>query len=208
MKALILIDLQNDFMPNGALAVPNGHDCIKAANAMQSFFKVIIATQDWHPPEHLSFAANNPKKKPGDTIELLGLKQTLWPTHCVQNTPGASLVKELDQTRIRHVVTKGEEKTIDSYSAFFDNARHHQTGLHDYLVQQAIDEIYLLGVATEYCVKFSALDALTLGIKTNVIIDGCRGIGLSQRDIPDAITEMKDKGVRLVNMIDVANGLM
>jgi nicotinamidase/pyrazinamidase len=205
VKALLLIDLQNDFMPGGALPVPDGFDCIEAANVAQKFFKVVIASKDWHPEQHLSFADNHVGKKPGDIIELDGLTQTLWPKHCVQHTFGAALVKGLDQSQIQHVVTKGEDIRVDSYSTFFDNAHRHQTGLGHYLNQRSIDEIFILGVATEYCVKWSALDAVALGLKTHVIIDGCRGIGLHKDDISHAIAEMQDKGIRLIKLADLAN---
>lgn len=205
MKALLLIDLQNDFMPGGALAVPDGFHAIKSANFAQQFFKIVIATKDWHPAEHLSFAVHHAGKNPGDAIDLLGLKQTLWPVHCVQHTFGAALVRDLDQSQIQHVATKGEDVTLDSYSAFFDNAHRHATGLGNYLNQWSIDEVYLLGVATEYCVKYSAMDAIKLGLKANVIIDGCRGIDLRTGDISRATTEMLDHGVRLLNLGDLAN---
>ncbi len=207
MKALLLIDLQNDFMPGGALAVPDGFASVLAANVAQRFFRIVIATKDWHPPTHQSFAAQHTGKAPGDVIDLHGLKQTLWPSHCVQNTFGAAFSKSLDQSQIQHVVTKGQDLTVDSYSAFFDNAHRHATGLGNYLKLRAIAEVYLLGVATEYCVKYSALDAINLGLKTNVIIDGCRGIGLNDKDITDAELEMHESGVRLVKMADLANEL-
>lgn len=203
MKALLLIDLQNDFMPGGALAVRDGFHCIQAANIAQKFFKIVIASKDWHPAEHQSFAVHHNGKSPGDVIELSGLKQTLWPVHCVQNTHGAALVKDLDQSQIQHVAAKGEDINLDSYSAFFDNAHRHETGLGHYLNLRGIDEIYLLGLATEYCVKFSAIDAVNLGLKTNVIIDGCRGLGFHHKDIPAATTEMLDHGARLLNLADL-----
>lgn len=207
MKALLLIDLQNDFMPGGALPVHDGFASVEAANFAQKFFRIVIATKDWHPATHLSFACHHPEKKPGDNIELFGLEQTLWPVHCVQNTHGAALFKGLNQSQIQHVVTKGQDSKVDSYSAFFDNAHKHATGLGHYLQRRAIDEIYLLGVATEYCVKYSAIDSINLGLKTNVIVDGCRGIGLNQGDIHNAEIEMQDHGVRLIKMIDLANEL-
>jgi nicotinamidase/pyrazinamidase len=206
VKALLLIDLQNDFMPHGTLPVPDGFAAVEAANMVQKFFRTVIATKDWHPERHLSFAVHHPGMQPGDVIDLHGLKQTLWPMHCVQNTQGAAFSKALNQSQIQHVVTKGQDINVDSYSAFFDNARRHPTGLSSYLKLRAIDEIfYLLGVATEYCVKYSALDALYLGLKTNVIIDGCRGIGLREKDIENAENEMQDAGVRLIKMADLAN---
>lgn len=207
MKALLLIDLQNDFMPKGSLPVSDGYAAVEAANYAQKFFRTVIATKDWHPEKHLSFAVQHEGKQPFDIIELAGLKQTLWPVHCVQNTFGAAFSKGLDQSQIQHVVTKGQDLTVDSYSAFFDNAHRHATGLGNYLKLRAIDELYLLGVATEYCVKYSALDSIHLGLKTNVIIDGCRGIGLHENDIEMAEQEMLDKGIRLVKLADLANVL-
>lgn len=204
MKALILIDLQNDFMPGGALAVPEGLDAIKAANYAQNFFDVVIATKDWHPADHLSFAINHENKTPFEVIDLYGLSQTLWPAHCVQYTLGAEFVSSLNQSHIHYVVTKGETKTLDSYSAFFDNAHRNQTGLCAYLQKRGIDEVYLLGVATEYCVKFSALDAVKLGLQTHVIIDGCRGINLQPNDISHACDEMRDHGVELITLADLS----
>lgn len=192
-------------MPGGALPVPDAYAAIEAANYAQKFFRIVVATKDWHPEKHLSFAEHHENKKPGDIIELYGLQQTLWPAHCVQNTFGAAFTKGLDQSHIQHVVTKGQDITVDSYSAFFDNARRHPTGLGSYLKLRAIDEIYLLGIATEYCVKYSALDAIYLGLKTNVIIDGCRGIGLHPNDIVNAKHEMQEAGVRLVTLADLAN---
>jgi len=203
MKALLLIDLQNDFMPGAPLGVPKGDECIESANLAQQFFNFVVASKDWHPPNHLSFAAEHEGKKPGDVIILNDLKQTLWPVHCVQHTQGAALVKNLNQSKIRHIITKGTDRTLDSYSAFFDNAHRHETGLASYLKLSAIEEIFLLGVATEYCVKYSALDALKLGFKTNVIIDGCRGIGLSSKDIPHALEEMQNQGVNLLTLADL-----
>lgn len=204
MKALLLIDLQNDFMPGGNLPVPDGFASIHAANKALPFFNHVIATQDWHPQEHLSFAKNHPGKYPGENINLYGISQVLWPVHCVQESFGASLVGELDKSKIHHVVRKGFDVTIDSYSAFFDNARRHETGLFSYLQQKSIQEIYLLGVALEYCVKYSALDAISLGIKTNVIVDGCRGIGQTPQDIPEALLEMHKNGVRLLKLEDLS----
>ena len=203
MKALLLIDLQNDFMPGGPLAVPDGLACVQVANQVEKMFNTIIATKDWHPQDHRSFAKSHPGKKPGDRIDLEGLEQTLWPTHCVQHTDGAALVRGLDQSNIQHVVTKGEDVHVDSYSAFFDNAHRRETGLARYLEHKHIDELYLIGLATEYCVKYSALDAIGLGYKTTVIVDGCRGIELNQGDIECALAEMRDQGVHLLTMADL-----
>jgi nicotinamidase/pyrazinamidase len=198
MKALIIVDLQNDFLPGGALPVPRGHEVIPIANELQRRFELVLATQDWHPPDHGSFAANHPGKKPGDRIMLDGIEQILWPVHCVQNTPGAEFAAAFDTSRIAHVFHKGIERKIDSYSTFFDNAHRRQTGLADYLKKRSINDIYLMGLALDYCVKYSALDARQLGLNTHVILDGCRGIELEPGDIERALEEMKRAGAVLL----------
>jgi nicotinamidase/pyrazinamidase len=191
---LILVDLQNDFLPGGALAVPHGDEVIPIANKVQQRFELVVATQDWHPSDHGSFAANHPGKKPGDRIMLDGIEQILWPVHCVQNTHGAEFAAEFDTSRIAHIFHKGTERLIDSYSTFFDNAHRRHTGLAHYLEKRGIKDIYLMGLALDYCVKYSALDARHLGLNTYVIIDGCRGIELEPGDIDRAIDEMKEAG--------------
>jgi nicotinamidase/pyrazinamidase len=203
MKALLLVDLQNDFMPGGPLAVPNAFACIAAANQAQKFFASVIASRDWHPNHHMSFVTEHKGKKVGDLVEVDGLMQTLWPSHCVKHTSGAAFVKGLDQKRIRFVVSKGEDPLIDSYSAFFDNAHRRETGLRSYLELSGIDELFVLGVATDYCVKFTALDAASLGIKTHVIIDACRGIGLNNNDITNAIEEMRKSNINIILLADL-----
>lgn len=198
MNALIIVDLQNDFLPGGALAVPHGHEVIPLANELQRHFEVVLATQDWHPPDHGSFAANHKGKKPGDRVILDGIEQILWPVHCVQNTHGAEFAPTFDTSRIVHVFHKGIERNIDSYSTFFDNAHRRHTGLADYLKGRSIKDIYLMGLALDYCVKYSALDARQLGLNTHVILDGCRGIELEQGDIDRALNEMKRAGAVLL----------
>lgn len=195
--ALILIDLQNDFMPDGALPVPNGNEVIPIANFIQTNFDLIIATKDWHPLNHGSFATNHKNQKPGDIIELAGLKQILWPIHCVQNTIGAEFVTSLDTTHITKIFHKGTDPAIDSYSAFFDNAHRRDTGLGQYLQEKGVKEIYLMGVATDYCVKYSVLDACELGFNVNVIEDGCRGINLHPDDSKQAFAEMRAAGAKI-----------
>ena len=145
MKALIIVDLQNDFLPGGALPVPRGDEVIPLANELQNRFELIVATQDWHPPNHGSFAANHPGKKPGDRIELAGLEQILWPVHCVENSAGAEFAPLFDTSRVAHVFKKGTDPQIDSYSAFFDNAHRRATGLGDYLKQRAITDVTCSG---------------------------------------------------------------
>jgi nicotinamidase/pyrazinamidase len=198
MNALIIVDLQTDFLPGGALPVPHGDEVIPVANQLQGSFGLVLATQDWHPPDHGSFAANHPGKKPGDHIILDGIEQILWPVHCVQNTRGAEFAPSFDTSRIAHVFQKGVERNIDSYSTFFDNAHRRHTGLAHYLKERSIKDIYLLGLALDYCVKYSVLDARQLGLNTHVILDGCRGIDLEPGDTGRALDEMKRAGATVL----------
>jgi nicotinamidase/pyrazinamidase len=203
--ALIMVDLQNDFCKGGSLAVPDGDAIIPIANQLQAHFDVVIATQDWHPEDHVSFAANHPNHKVGDIIEVHGLEQILWPVHCVQGTKGAELHPQLDKTRIQKYFQKGIDKTIDSYSAFFDNEHLRTTGLADYLMEQKINEIYIIGLATDYCVKFSCMDAVYCGFNTHIITDACRGIDLTPGDVKEALEEMRDEGVQILKAKDILN---
>jgi nicotinamidase/pyrazinamidase len=195
-RALILVDLQNDFMPGGALAVKDGDQVIPVANRLQRCFELVIATQDWHPANHGSFAKNHPGCQVGETIELDGVSQVLWPVHCVQQSRGAAIVSSLDRSRIRKIFHKGTDPEIDSYSAFFDNEHLQSTGLGEYLKENGTGEVYLMGLATDYCVRYSALDARILGFETTVVEDGCRGVELTSGDIDRAVEEMKAAGVR------------
>ena len=198
MNALIIVDLQNDFLPGGALPVPRGDEVIPLANELQRRFDLVLATQDWHPPDDGSFAANHSGKKPGDRIILDGIEQILWPVHCVQNTHGAEFAPSFDTSRIAHIFHKGIDPRIDSYSTFFDNAHRRTTGLGDYLKERSIEDIYLLGLALDYCVKYSALDARQLGFNTRIVVDACRGIGLEPGDLDRALDEMKRAGAILL----------
>ena len=203
MNALILVDLQNDFLPGGALPVPHGDEVIPLANELQQRFDLVVATKDWHPPDHGSFATNHPGKEPGDRIILDGIEQILWPEHCVQNTHGAEFAPLFDTSRIAHVFHKGTERNIDSYSTFFDNALRRHTGLAHYLEKRGIDDAYLMGLALDYCVKYSVLDARHLGLNTHVILDGCRGIELEIGDIERALEEMKQAGATILKSGDL-----
>src|SRR6266542_3804176 len=203
MNALIIVDLQNDFLPGGALPVPHGDEVIPLANELQRHFNLVVATQDWHPPDHGSFAANHPGKQPGDRIILDGIEQILWPVHCVQNTHGAEFASAFDTSRIAHVFQKGIDPLIDSYSTFFDNAHRRHTGLADYLRERSIKDIYLMGLALDYCVKYSVLDACQLGLNTHVILDGCRGIELEHGDIDRALEEMIQAGATILKSADL-----
>jgi nicotinamidase/pyrazinamidase len=198
MNALIIVDLQNDFLPGGTLPVPHGDEVIPLANELQRRFDLVVATKDWHPPDHGSFAANHPGKDRGDRIILDGIEQILWPAHCVQNTQGAEFAPSFDASRVAHVFHKGTERMIDSYSTFFDNAHRRHTGLAHHLEKHGIKDIYLMGLALDYCVKYSALDARHLGLNTYVIVDGCRGIELEPGDIARALDEMKHAGAILL----------
>lgn len=202
-RALILVDLQNDFLPGGALAVPDGDQVIPIANRAQPIFQVVVASQDWHPADHGSFAASHPGKLPGEEIEMAGLSQILWPIHCVQGSKGARLAPGLDTTRIERIFYKGTDPEIDSYSCFYDNGHRRSTGLTEYLDGRSIDTVYLLGLATDYCVKFSALDAVTAGYSVHLIVDGCRGIDLNPGDIERALGEMSQAGVSFVPSDDL-----
>jgi nicotinamidase/pyrazinamidase len=199
MKALVIVDVQNDFLPGGPLAVPHGDEVIPVANAVAPTFDLVVATQDWHPPDHGSFAANHPGREPGEVVDLNGLEQLLWPVHCVQNTPGAAFPDALDVRRIDRVFKKGTDPAVDSYSGFFDNGRQHATGLHDYLNAHAVCDVYLLGLATDVCVKSTALDAADLGFNTFLIEDGCRAVELHPGDAAKAIDEMRRVGVAIVS---------
>lgn len=198
MNALVIVDLQNDFLLGGALPVPHGDEVIPLANELQQRFDLVLATQDWHPPDHGSFAPNHPGKKPGDRIILDGIEQILWPVHCVQNTHGAEFAPSFDTSRIARVFHKGIDPRIDSYSTFFDNAHRRSTGLGEYLKERSVKNVYLLGLALDYCVNYSALDARQVGFNTHIIVDACRGIGLEPGDLDHALDEMKRAGTILL----------
>ncbi len=194
MKALLLIDIQNDFLPGGSLAVPEGDQIIPLVNDLIAAHSIVIATQDWHPAQHASFAANHPGKSVYEQIDLHGLSQTLWPVHCVQQTGGALFAPGLASAAITRVFPKGTDSQIDSYSGFFDNGRRGDTGLTQWLRDQNINELTVCGLATDYCVKYSVLDALDQGFKVCVVIDACRGVNLQEGDCDRAIEEMKNHG--------------
>ncbi len=203
MPALILVDIQNDFLPGGALAVGNGDAVIGVANRLAPHFPLVLATQDWHPADHLSFASQHAGRRIGESIELGGRLQTLWPDHCVQETPGAEFAASLNTDLITNVFRKGTDREIDSYSGFFDNDGRRSTGMGEFLKDLGIGEVYIMGLATDYCVKFTALDAVALGLETHVIEDGCRGVDLIPSDSLEALDEMKAAGVHLASSGDL-----
>ncbi|QAV24911.1 bifunctional nicotinamidase/pyrazinamidase [Proteus hauseri] len=209
-SALLLVDIQNDFCTGGALAVNESDAVVQIANQLIAYFKhtknPIIASKDWHPANHLSFAENSGTVI-GEIGKLNGLPQVWWPIHCVQQSHGAEFHPELDYEAINHIIYKGQNRLIDSYSAFFDNDHEYQTGLHTLLQTLNIKHLYILGIATDYCVKFTALDALLLGYQVSVITDGCRGVNIQPDDSKQALAEMQDKGAELINSINYLNNI-
>lgn len=203
MKALILVDIQNDFLPGGALAVPDGDKVIPVANRLQPLFSLVVATQDWHPVNHGSFAASHPGKNIFEHIHLNGLPQTLWPVHCVENAKGAALAAGLNRERIAKVFPKGTDVGVDSYSGLFDNGRRKSTGLGEWLKERGVTDVFVCGLATDYCVKFTALDAVQMGFKTHLIEDASRGVNLQPDDVKNAIAEMKRAGVMVVQSAEL-----
>lgn len=197
-NALILVDLQNDFCLGGSLAVPGGDEVISFANQLQEHFDLVVATQDWHPNDHMSFAVNHPAHQVGEVVVIDDFPQVLWPVHCVQESEGAKLHPRLKTTAIARIFHKGTEQKIDSYSAFFDNAHRRATGLGDYLKSKGIETVYIMGLATDYCVKYSALDAIQLGFEVYVIADACRGVELKAGDTATALAEMRAANVKII----------
>lgn len=202
MRALILVDIQNDFMPIGALPVRDGDAVVAVANALAPRFEFVVATQDWHPAGHGSFASAHAGKAPGDMIELAGLEQVLWPDHCVQDSPGASFHSGLDVARVDSVVRKGTDPGVDSYSGFFDNGHRVDTGLTSLLRDRAVTEAWLVGLATDYCVRYTALDGVEMGFDIVVVADGVRAVDLSPGDGEAALREMAGAGCRIVMSAD------
>ena len=203
MNALLVVDIQNDFLPGGALAVPEGDQVIPVINRLVDRFALVLATQDWHPSNHGSFAANHPNRQPGEVIDLNGIMQILWPVHCVQGSSGAAFSTHLRTERFDKVFKKGIDPEIDSYSCFFDNRRRRSTGLIDYLRERNVGELFICGLATDYCVKFSALDSIESGIRTSVIEDACRGVDLKPGDSAGAITQIREAGVSILDSTEV-----
>jgi nicotinamidase/pyrazinamidase len=202
MRCLLLIDIQNDFLNGGALAVPDGDAIVAVVNRLLPAFDLVAATQDWHPADHGSFAANHPGRQPFERIDLDGLPQTLWPVHCVQNTGGALFAPGLDTRRIVRVFPKGTDPRVDSYSGLFDNGHRQSTGLGEWLRQRQVGEVVLAGLATDYCVKFTALDAVAAGFSTALVQDACRGVNLQPGDVASSVVEMQRAGIRITSISD------
>lgn len=198
MKALIIVDVQNDFIPGGALAVNEGDLIVPVINELQQKFDFIVATQDWHPAEHGSFASNHSQKSVGEYIDLNGVNQILWPVHCVQGSNGAEFHPDLKRSKWKSIFKKGKNSLVDSYSGFFDNNKQGDTGLSAYLKENDIDEVFVCGLATDYCVKYTVLDAISEGFKTTLIADATRAVNINENDYIHAIEEMAQAGAKVV----------
>ena len=200
---LAVIDVQNCFLPGGSLAVPDGEKIIPLVNRLARAFKHVVMTQDWHTPGHISFAASHPGKKPFETIQLPYGTQVLWPDHCVQNTPGAEIHKDLDIPHAQMIIRKGYRPHVDSYSAFLEADRGTMTGLAGYLKERGFKHVYFVGLATDFCVAWSALDARRAGFTASVIEDATRGIDAGG-SLGKAWQDMTAAGVRRLKSTDIA----
>ena len=202
MKTLVIIDLQNDFIPGGALEVPEGDKIIPVINRLQEKFDLVIATQDWHPQNHMSFASNHQGKEPFDTIKWHSMDQILWPDHCVQNTKGAEFHPELDTQKVEAFFRKGMDKSIDSYSGFYDNGHEKNTGLAGYLRERNANDLYFCGLAADVCVTFSIQDAIKEGFVTTLIEDATRPI--DSEKFKKIKEELTGKDCKIITANDIA----
>ena len=196
MKALIIIDVQNDFLKDGSLEVPNGNDVIEPINEIINNYSLVVATKDWHPLDHVSFASNHKGKKIGDVIKINNLEQMLWPVHCLQKSEGSDFPSNLNIKAIDKIIYKGANSQIDSYSGFYDNGKIRSTGLSNYLKTKNVTSVDCVGLATEYCVKFTVFDSIEEGFKSRVILKGIKGINLEESN--KTLEEMKSKGIDLL----------
>jgi len=203
-NVLLIVDLQIDFCPGGNLAVEEGDRIVPLVNRLARGFERIVATQDWHPQDHVSFASNHPGKNPFDTIQTAEVEQVLWPDHCVAGTRGAEFHPDLDTLVFDLIVRKGSNRNLDSYSAFFENDRQTPTGLHFYLQGLKLKSVYLAGLALDVCVFYSALDALRLGFDVTLVEDACRGIDTPPGSLKARLEEMKEAGVHILKAEDVS----
>jgi nicotinamidase/pyrazinamidase len=199
---LLVIDVQNGFVPGGALAVKEGDQIVPLINQIAKAFQNVVLTQDWHTPDHVSFASQHPGKKPFETIELSYGTQVLWPDHCVQGTDGARIVSGIDIPHAELIIRKGFHREVDSYSAFLEADRETHTGLAGYLRERQIKRVFLCGLATDYCVAWSALDARKFGFEVAVIDDASRGIDLNG-SLANAWAEMRKAGVSRLQSLDI-----
>ncbi|MEW5766018.1 MAG: bifunctional nicotinamidase/pyrazinamidase [bacterium] len=193
-EALLIIDVQNDFCPGGALPVPEGDRIVPLINRLTKAFDIVIATQDWHPPGHKSFASAHPGKKPFETIDLQGTTQVLWPDHCVQGSKGAQLVNDLEPEPIRMILRKGMDPEVDSYSGFRDNSKTAITGLDGYLKALGVKHLYLAGLATDFCVYFTAMDGLENGYEVTILLEATRGIDVPEGSMEEKLALFRNSG--------------
>ncbi|MFW5684021.1 MAG: bifunctional nicotinamidase/pyrazinamidase [Spirochaetota bacterium] len=205
-SALLVIDVQNDFCPGGALAVDEGDQVVPVINKIAPLFDVVVATRDWHPQAHVSFASAHEGHDVGEAIEVDGLEQVLWPDHCVQGTKGAAFHPDLDLRPINLILHKGTSKGLDSYSGFLETDRRTATGLESYLKGLDVSEVTVCGLATDYCVFFTAMDAVNAGFKTRVVTDAARGIDQPEGHLNETLDDMKNAGVSLVTSASILGG--
>jgi nicotinamidase/pyrazinamidase len=197
MEALLIVDVQNDFCPGGALEVPNGDQIVPVINKLANRFDIVVQTQDWHPEGHSSFASSHDDKAPFETTEMAYGTQVLWPDHCVQGTKGAAFHPDLETDHSQLIIRKGFRTDIDSYSAFFENDDQTTTGLTGYLRARNIDTLYAVGLATDFCVKWSVIDGLKEGFDVNVVKDAVKGIDMDG-SVSEAWSEMLEAGAQKV----------
>jgi len=202
-NALLVVDVQNDFCPGGALAIQAGDNVIPVINQIQPIFDTIIATRDWHPSNHVSFAVTHPGKNVYDVIDINGISQVLWPPHCVSGSMGAAFHPDLETDRFKLILHKGMNPALDSYSVFLENDKKTPTGLDGFLRSLEITRIFLSGLATDYCVFYSAMDAISLGFETCVVIDACCGVDIPERNIEKAIRLMKSSGIKIISSLEL-----
>lgn len=202
-SALLIIDVQNDFCPGGSLAVPGGDEVIPVINRISGLFPHVVATKDWHPGDHVSFASAHPGKEPMDTLEYNGMTQMLWPDHCVKGSPGAEFHPDLDVRPVNIVLHKGAKTHLDSYSAFFENDKTTGTGLESYLRGLGFSRVVIVGLAEDVCVFFTATDAARLGFSTSVVTDATRGVDAPEGSVDAARDSMQSSGVRFVSSGDL-----
>jgi nicotinamidase/pyrazinamidase len=203
--ALLVIDIQNDFIPGGQLAVPGGDEIVPLVNQLGATFRHVVCAQDWHPAGHASFASSHEGKQPFDLVQLPYGEQKLWPDHCIQETQGAALHPALDLPHTQLVIRKGCNPAIDSYSAFMEADHLTPTGLTGYLKERGIDTVYMVGLALDFCVMYSALDARMAGFNAIVVLDACRGIDIDG-SMDAAMRRMQEAGVRLIQSSDITSG--
>lgn len=200
-KALILVDIQNDFLPTGNLPVPKGDEVVSIANTLMDVFDVVVATKDWHPNNHGSFASQHEGKNPFEIIDLHGLEQVLWPDHCIQESLGSEFATGLQSDKIQKIVYKGSNPEVDSYSGFADNGNRIQTEMHEYLQSQNVTDVFVCGLATDFCVQFTARDAKSRGYETFFVENASRGI--SEEGVAAAKELMLQEGIHIVQSQDI-----